>query len=398
MLTRFAGALAIFAIGQFADLYAAAASPEISARVDRLDRAFREVSVTTFEAGLAEGMWEKFLIRGKGITLDENATLHVKYNRCRALSIVGLYSERDIRDMPARHSHDPEPMTSSNFECEGEYWKSEAGQKEAKYVLVNIELPTIVVSEKSGPRKSGPYSAKWFEIEFTYIGKTGFAVLGTSIECPSQQACAAMADDLRALVKAVQTMAAAIARISENYRGIVFQSSSEGHTLVAKADLIDAGLARLRTRQQVCVRSQEQDCDRDKLWRERVAVADITKLASAVEIDEVRFVSVDKTIGIVTVNCGDGGYWGERIGGEGGKITGGRQHEQIFCKISDGCQQMKRDLEQLIALATAKDAPVQKGEAPAGNVAPADGLPPLFAPRLQDEKLLETGPLRPREN
>jgi hypothetical protein len=374
MLTRFAAALAIFAIGQFAGLYAAVASPETSARVDRMDRAFREVSVTTFE-GVVEGVWENFLIRGRSIALDdENATLHVKYSRCKALSINGLRSERD------------NPLTSSNFECEGEHWKSEAAQKEAKYALVNIELPSIVVSEKSGPQKRGPYSAKWFEIEFTYIGENGFAVVGTSIECPSQLTCEAMAADLRPLVKAVQTMRDAITRVGENYRGIVFQNSSEGHTLVAKADLIDAGLARLRTRQQVCLRSQEQDCDRDKLWRERVAVADITKLASAVEIDEVRAVSDDKTIGIVTVNCGDGGCWGERIGGEGGKITGGRQHEQIFCKIGDGCHQMKRDLEQLITLATAKDAPVPKGEAPAGNAAPPDEL----------WKLLGT-PLLPRE-
>jgi hypothetical protein len=337
MRTWLPPALAALIVGQFAVLAAAVASPETSARVARLDRAFRDVSITTFEA-MVEGMWEKYLIRGKGITLDENARLVVKTDRCKNQSIVGLRSERD------------NPVFTT-FPCEGATWKP----SEAKYMLANIKLPTIVVTEKNGPQRRGPYSAEWFQIEFVYIGENGFAVLGTAIECPHRQACEAMAEDLRALVKTVQMFSNAITSISGEYRGLVFQTSDGSATLVAKTELIDANFERLRTRQQVCVRKQGQDCDGSHLWLERTAVADITKLASFVTIDDSQVVSEDRTIGIVAVRCAEAGCWKTRIGGDGGKITTGLQSEQIHCKIGAGCEQMKKDLELLIALATASE-------------------------------------------
>jgi hypothetical protein len=330
-------AVAALVIGQFAVLVAAVASPETSARVARLDRAFRDVSITTFEPW-AEGGWERYLVRGRGITFDKNGRLFVKYDKCKNLTIAGLRSERD------------NPVTTIR-PCEGAYWEPH----EAKYVLFNIEPATIAVSEKSGPQKRGPYSANWFQIEFVYIGENGFAVPDASIECSSQRVCEAMAEDLRALVKTVQALSAAIASISGHYRGLVFQTSDGSATLVAKAELVDANFARLRTRQQVCVRKRGQDCDASHLWIERTAVAEITKLASLVTIDDTHVVSDNKTIGIVTVRCAEAGCWKTRIGGDGGKITTGLRSEQIHCKIGDGCEQMKKNLELLIALATASE-------------------------------------------
>jgi hypothetical protein len=190
-----------------------------------------------------------------------------------------------------------------------------------------------------------------------------------------------MAEDVRGLVKALQAFRDAVVRLNRAYHGIVFAKQvtvrNQTRVVESKAEAIEANLVRLRTKQQACLRSSAQDCSRDKLWAERMTVADIEKVAPTVDIDETRMISDDKTVAVIVVKCREGGCWSMRTGGDGGRIIEGRPAEQIHCRIGDGCRQMKRDLEQLIALANAPDT--LAGKAGAGDRLAAPGqLPPVL--------------------
>ena len=150
------------------------------------------------------------------------------------------------------------------------------------------------------------------------------------------------------------TLRDTVARISQAYSGLMYQQAGkqgEPRIAVVKMQAVRANFETMHTLQQVCVRRPDQDCDRDQLWRERIALVDLSKLALEVTLDETRFVSDDKTVGVAILKCGGDGCWNVRLGGSGGNIRSGRPSEPIHCRIGDGCKEMKRELEQLIALA-----------------------------------------------
>jgi hypothetical protein len=311
---------------------ATVASPALAARVERLNRAFSEVSLTTYsnlQGFLPKGTWNVVLVRGRAITVDVRAGLHLKSETCESGTLV-----------QAQGTSNPIVMTKSSCAAAGD-WHAQ----ELEYALASIKLPTIAVREKKPP--VGP---NWFAIEFS----RGDAAQSGSFFCPGRQACESMAEDLRGLVTVTHTLRDTVAHINQAYGGLVFQQAGkpgESRIAVVKMEAARANFATMHTLQQVCVRRPDQDCDRDQLWRERMALVDLFKLAPEVTLDKMRFVSDDKTVGVAILKCGGDGCWDVRLGGTGGNIRSGRPSEPIHCKVGDGCKEMKRKLEQLIALA-----------------------------------------------
>jgi hypothetical protein len=307
------------------------ASPQIQARVERLNDAYSGVSLTSFDSG--GDKWSKTLFRGRAIAIDANASLHLKYETCASGSLV-----------QGRSKSNPVVTTQSSCATAGD-WLAQ----EVEYPLASIKLPTVAVREKSAP-----VGSNWFELEFS----SDHTAQLDSISCPGREACNSMAEDLSGLVTVVQALRAALARANEAYRGLVLQqqasSQDQIRIVTAKTEAIRANLSALHTHQQVCVRRPDQDCDRDQLWRERIALVDPSKLAPEVTLDEMRFASDDKTMGGVMVKCASAGCWNVRTGGSGGNISSGRPQEEIHCRIGDGCRTLKRELEQLVALVQGK--------------------------------------------
>jgi hypothetical protein len=251
-------------------------------------------------------------------------------------------------------------MSRSSCTAAGD-WKAQ----EREYRLVAIRLPTIGVREKSAP--AGP---NWLEIEFSGAdaAQSGF------IACPGRQACDSMVEDLRGLATLAQSLRDSLARINRAYSGLVLQQASkqgEPRIAVVKMEAVNANFETMHTLQQMCVRRPDQDCDRDKLWRERMALVDLSKLASEVTLDETRVVSDDKAVGVAIVKCVGAGCWDVRLGGSGGTIRNGSPTDAIHCRIGDGCREMKRELEQLLALVHGKD-PVSDAR-PDANAMPSLG-------------------------
>jgi hypothetical protein len=301
-----------------------------------LNQAFSGGSLTTYsnlQGFLPQGTWNKVLIRGRAITMDARGLLRLKYETCESGTLV----QRQRKSNPIF-------MGRSSCTADGD-WKAH----ETEYRLVAINLPTIGVREKSAP--AGP---NWFEIGFSGAdaAQSGF------IACPGRQACDSMAADLRGLVTAAHTLRDTLARINQAYSGLVFQQAGkqgEPRIAVVKMEAVRANFETMHTLQQVCVRRPDQDCDRDKLWRERMALVDLSKLALEVTLDETRDVSDDKAVGVAIIKCAGDGCWDVRLGGSGGTIRSGRPSDAIHCRIGDGCREMKRELEQLLALVRGKD-------------------------------------------
>ncbi len=342
---------------------ATVASPSIVARVERLSRAFSDVSLTTYsnlQGFLPQGTWNKILIRGRAITVDVRGGLHLKYETCESGTLV-----------QGQRKSNPTFMTRSSCTGAGD-WKAH----EREYRLVAIRLPTIGVREKSAP--AGP---SWFEIEFSGAdtAQSGF------ISCPGRQACESMAEDLRGLVTVAHTLRDTLARINKAYSGLVFQQASkqgEPRIAVVKMEAVRANFETMHTLQKVCVRRPDQDCDRDQLWRERMALVKLSKLALEVTLDETRDVSDDRAVGVANVKCSGEGCWDVRLGGSGGNIRSGRPRDAIHCRIGDGCREMKRELEQLVALLQGKD--------PASDARPDAIAKPSLGPRPQTWAKMES--------
>jgi hypothetical protein len=321
---------------------AAVLAPPIKARVESLNRSYAGASVTTYsnlQGFLPQGTWNKILVRGRAITMDALGALRLNYETCESGTLV----QRQKKSNPIF-------MGRSSCTADGD-WKAH----KTEYRLVAINPQTIGVREESAP--AGP---NWFEIGFSGVD----AAQSGRITCPGRQACESMAEDLRGLVTVSHALRDSLARINQAYSGLVFQQASkqgEPRIVVVKMEAVRANFETMHTLQQVCVRRPDQDCDRDKLWRERMALADVSKLALEVTLDEARNVSDDKAVGVAIVKCVGEGCWGVRIGGSGGNIRSGSPTDAIHCRIGDGCRQMKRELEQLVALLQGKgpvsDAP-----------------------------------------
>jgi hypothetical protein len=329
-------------------------SPQIRARVERLNQAFSGVSLTTYsnlQGFLPQGTWNKVLIRGRAITMDARAGLRLKYETCESGTLV-----------QRQRKSNPIVTTRSSCTAAGD-WKA----RDTEYRLVAIKLPTIGVREKSAPAGSN-----WFEIEFSGVdtAQSGF------IACSGRQACESMAEDLRGLVTVAHTLRDTLARINQAYNGLVFQQAGkqgEPRIAVVKMEAVRANFETMHTLQQACVRRPDQDCDRDQLWRERMALVDLSKLALEVTLDETRDVSDDKAVGAAIVKCAGDGCWDVRLGGSGGNIRSGRPTDAIHCRIGEGCREMKRELEQLVALL--------QGKGPVSDAPPDAIAKPSLRPR-----------------
>ena len=257
---------------------------------------FSFTTYSNLQGFLPQGTWNKVLIRGRAITMDARGGLRLKYETCESGTLV-----------QGRRKSNPIFMTRSSCAAAGD-WKAQ----EREYRLVAIKLPTLGVREKSAPA-----GANWFEIEFSGVdaAQSGF------ISCPARQACESMAEDLRGLVTVAQALRDTLARINQAYSGLVFQRASkqgEPRIVVVKMEAVWANFETMHTLQQACVRRPDRDCDRDQLWRERMALVDLSKLAHEVTLDETRDVSDDKTVGVAIIKCGGAGCWDVRLGGKGG--------------------------------------------------------------------------------